>query len=65
MFENKSKNKMKKNKILPLPLNNDDIYYERMMWVIYVLLCCICSCFIVILSLYLVIEKENTNSLSV
>ena len=55
---------MKKNKIVPLSLNNDDIYYERMIWVIYVLLCCICSCFIVLLSLYLVIEKENNHSLS-
>lgn len=57
---------MRKNKVTPLPLikNDSDIYYERLMWVIYVLLCCICSCFIVILSLYLVIEKENTHSLS-
>ena len=54
---------MVKNKVTPLPLTNNgsDIYYERLMWVIYVLLCCICSCFIIILMLYLVIEKDNIN----
>lgn len=53
---------MKKNKVTPLPSvvhvrKNEDVYYERMMWVIYVLLCCLCIGFILIL--YLVIEKEN------
>ena len=56
---------MKKNKVTPLPLSsvvhvrkNEDIYYEYMMWVIYVLLCCVCLCIGFILVLYLVIEKD-------
>jgi len=58
---------MRKNKVTPLPLTNNDsdIYYEHLLWFIYFMICCITSCFIVILSLYLVIEKDNNdNSLS-
>lgn len=55
---------MEKNKVTPLPSvvhvrKNEDIYYESMMWVIYILLCCVCLCICFILILYLIIEKEK------
>ena len=64
---------MKKSKVSPLPLyhtqvvEQEDLYYEQMMWCIYVLICCICLCTVLIMLLLLFIEKdiiENDNSLS-
>jgi hypothetical protein len=66
---------MKKNKVSPLPLyhtqaiKKEDLYYEQMMWCIYVLICCICLCTVLIMILLLFIEKDikydnNDNSLS-
>ncbi len=58
---------MKKSKVSPLPLyhtqaiKQEDLYYEQMMWCIYVLICCICLCTVLIMILLLFIEKDIIN----
>ena len=64
---------MKKSKVTPLPLYNthvvkqEDLYYEQLMWCIYILICCICICTVLIMILLLFIEEDviyDNNSLS-